>query len=43
MDNIREVAEFYLETRSWKGDIRFDIISILLNRTFELIHFKDAF
>ena len=43
MDNIREVAEFYLESRSWKGDIRFDIISILLNKTIEIKHFKDAF
>lgn len=41
---ILAVAHEYILHRNWQGDIRFDIIAILLgNRKKELEHIKDAF
>jgi putative endonuclease len=42
--NIRTVAEHYLHTYEWKGNIRFDIIAIIKNKAmYEILHFEDAF
>ena len=41
---IRLVAEHYLHTTDWQGNIRFDIIAITQNREeTEIMHFEDAF
>ncbi|TAE07577.1 MAG: YraN family protein [Bacteroidetes bacterium] len=43
-NNIRAVAEHFLHTLQWKGNIRFDIIAITKNKTdLEMVHFEDAF
>ncbi len=43
-ENIRIVAEHYLYTYAWKGNIRFDIIAIIKQKTnTEIVHFEDAF
>jgi putative endonuclease len=42
--NIRLVAEHYLHTHEWKGNIRFDIIAIIKQKaSTEILHFEDAF
>jgi putative endonuclease len=38
---IRDAAENYIETQDWKGNIRFDIVSIIKNE--RIVHFEDAF
>ncbi|MEO1052981.1 MAG: YraN family protein [Bacteroidota bacterium] len=40
---VIEGAEQYIEEIDWHGDIRFDIISILLKKPPEIEHFEDAF
>ena len=41
---IMEGAEAYINENDWNGNIRFDIISILIRSgTEEIKHFKDAF
>ena len=40
---IIEAAEEYIFRNDWKGQIRFDIISIIIGDSEELKHFKDAF
>ena len=41
--NIVEAAEHYLYENDWKGNIRFDIISIYWKPNPQITHFKDAF
>ena len=41
---ILRAAEEYMLENNWPGDIRFDIIAIVINKDFdELTHLKDAF
>ena len=40
---IQMAAENYLEEVDWKGNIRFDIISIIKKSIPEVDHFEDAF
>lgn len=41
---VLSAAEFYIYENDWTGDIRFDVISILLdNDSHEIMHFKDSF
>jgi len=40
---MKEAAEYYIEKINWIRDIRFDTISILMNKEIEIIHFKDSF
>lgn len=40
---IMEAAENYIMALDWKGDIRFDIISILKGKENQITHFEDAF
>ena len=42
-EKIIEGAEDYIEDRKWEGDIRFDIISIIIKSVPEIEHFEDAF
>lgn len=42
-ENILKGAEHYIEKLDWKGNIRFDIISITKKEKLELMHFEDAF
>ena len=43
IDRILRAAEDFVFKTNWKGQIRFDIISVLINgRKTELRHFKDA-
>jgi putative endonuclease len=42
-EKIIEGAEDYIEDRNWEGDIRFDIISIIIKSVPEIEHFEDAF
>ncbi|WOK06627.1 YraN family protein [Imperialibacter roseus] len=42
-DKLIETAQTYIEEINWEGDIRFDIISVDLQRNSEIIHFEDAF
>ncbi len=42
-ENIIKGAEHYIEKLDWKGNIRFDIISIIKKEIPELAHFEDAF
>ncbi len=39
---ISEAAEEYVYSTNWQGHIRFDIISVKLDVTPEIIHFEDA-
>ena len=41
--NIIKGADHYINEINWKGNIRFDIISIVKNGDTELQHFEDAF
>ena len=43
IDNILECADHYIYQTQWKGDIRFDIISILLEPELSIDHIEDAF
>lgn len=45
IEKIHEGAYSYIIDNKWKGPIRFDIISIILDKDtiIELEHFKDAF
>ena len=40
---ILAAAEAYIYTHDWQGDIRFDIIAVVLNSTPQIAHFEDAF
>ncbi|MFC0185215.1 putative endonuclease [Pseudarcicella hirudinis] len=41
---ILKAAENYIFENDWKGEIRFDIISIIFKKgDFEIMHFEDAF
>ena len=39
---IFEAAEEFIFSTDWKGHIRFDIISVKLGATPEVVHFEDA-
>ncbi len=43
VENILKAAEHYIHEIDWTGNIRFDIISIIRNKTMELEHIEDAF
>ena len=43
IDHILECADHYIYQNQWKGDIRFDIISILLQPELSIDHIEDAF
>lgn len=40
---IFEGAEQFMVDTNWNGNIRFDIISVTLGNTPEIMHFEDAF
>jgi len=40
---IFEGADQYVYEKNWNGNIRFDIISVKLGDTPEVVHFEDAF
>jgi len=40
---VTRAAQQYIEAVNWRGNIRFDIISILKKDQFELKHIEDAF
>ncbi len=40
---VGEGAEQYVFENNWNGDIRFDIISVIVGDRVEVKHFKDAF
>jgi putative endonuclease len=41
---IVDAAEGYIQDKNWKGDTRFDVITVIFFReTHELEHFKEAF
>jgi putative endonuclease len=40
--NIFEAAEEYIFSTDWQGHIRFDIVSVKLGKTPEIVHFEDA-
>ncbi|MCL4149230.1 UNVERIFIED_CONTAM: hypothetical protein GTU68_052387 [Idotea baltica] len=42
-ENVMKAADHFIHEHNWKGDIRFDIISILKKDFMELEHIKDAF
>jgi putative endonuclease len=41
-ERIVHAAEEFIFTSNWKGHIRFDIISVTIDRTTHIIHFEDA-
>ncbi len=41
-NRIFQAAEEFIYTTNWHGHIRFDIISVLLGVSPEIIHFEDA-
>ena len=43
VENILKAADHYIMEKDWKGNIRFDIISIIKNKSMELEHIEDAF
>lgn len=42
-ENIMKAADHYILEKDWKGNIRFDIISIIKKESMELEHIEDAF
>ena len=42
-ENIMKAADHYILEKDWKGNIRFDIISIIKKESIELEHIEDAF
>ena len=40
--NIYEAAEEYIFSNDWRGHIRFDIVSVKLGETPEILHLEDA-
>lgn len=42
MRNIYEAAEEYIFSTNWNGHIRFDIVSVKLGVTPEILHLEDA-
>ena len=42
-ESIVKAADHYVKEVDWKGNIRFDIISIIKSNRIELKHIKDAF
>jgi putative endonuclease len=43
IEYILRAANHYIETTDWRGNIRFDIISIIKKAEVELDHIEDAF
>ena len=43
IDNILDCADHYIYQTQWNGNIRFDIISILLEPKLSIDHIEDAF
>ena len=43
VENIMQAAEHYILESDWKGNIRFDIISISNHKERSIEHFEDAF
>jgi len=41
--HIMKAAEHYILTIDWKGQVRFDIISIIKKKILEVEHIEDAF
>jgi putative endonuclease len=39
---IFEAAEEYIFTNDWQGHVRFDIVSVKIGSTAEIVHFEDA-
>ena len=39
---IFEVAEQYTYENNWNGNIRFDIVSVMIGDSNEVVHFEDA-
>lgn len=42
-EHIMKAADHYIHQIDWKGNIRFDIISIIKKESVELEHIEDAF
>ena len=42
-ENIMKGADHYIREINWKGNVRFDIISIIKKGHMELQHIEDAF
>jgi len=42
-DHILSCADHYIYENQWKGDIRFDVISIFLKPEISIEHIEDAF
>ena len=42
-ENVMKAANHYILEKDWKGNIRFDIISIIKKEIMELEHIEDAF
>lgn len=40
---IISAADYYIDTINWDGNIRFDIVSIMLKPQVNIRHFEDAF
>lgn len=41
---VMEGADYYIQESDWKGNVRFDVISIIKKKSgVEIEHFKDAF
>lgn len=41
--HLIRAAETYIHLFNWRGEVRFDIISIIWNKEIKLRHIKDAF
>jgi putative endonuclease len=39
---IYEAAEEYIFRNDWQGHVRFDVVSVKLSETPEIVHFEDA-
>lgn len=42
-EKIFEAAEHYMLETNWRGNIRFDIVSVVFMKEPEIVHFEDAF
>ncbi len=40
---LEQCAEDYMLEKDWKGNIRFDVIAVSLNRKEPILHIEDAF
>ena len=41
--NIMKAAEQYIFEIDWNGNVRFDIISVIIKKSIEIEHIEDAF